>query len=56
MSEYIPTAWPSLGKTYYVSQGHPDASDKNPGTEALPFKTISAAAKVADMYDKVLID
>ena len=54
--DYLPNTWPSLGKTYYVAQRHPQASDANPGTEASPFKTITAAAAVADMYDRVVID
>ena len=56
MAEYIPNAWPSLGETYYVAQGHPEASDDNPGSEALPFKTISAAARVVRDYDRAVID
>jgi len=51
---YIPNAWP-LGTTYHVAQQHPDASDTNPGAEALPFETISAAAMVARKYDRVMI-
>ena len=53
---YLPNAWASCGRTYCVAQQHPRSSDKNPGTESLPFKTISAAAKVADTYDRVVID
>ena len=53
--EYIPNAWLSLGKTYHVAQCSPNASDANPGTEALPFETISAAAAVACKYDRVVI-
>jgi len=56
MAQFLPNAWPSLGKTYYVAQKHPAASDTNPGTQSLPFKTISAAAKVVEPYDRVLID
>lgn len=52
---YIPNAWPSLGKTYYVAQNNPKASDENPGAKGLPFKTIGRAAQVADMYDTVEI-
>lgn len=54
--QYIPNAWASLGDTYHVAQRHPKASDENPGTEQLPFKTISAAAAVASTYDKIVID
>ena len=54
--KYVPNAWESMGKTYYVARNNPRASDDNPGTKSLPFKTISKAAAVADMYDKVVID
>jgi hypothetical protein len=55
-TRYIPNAWDSLGRTFYVAQNHPQAADENPGTRARPFKTISRAAAVADMYDTVMID
>ena len=51
---YIPNTW-LLGNTYHVARQHPEASDENPGTEALPFKTISAAAMVARKYDRIMI-
>jgi len=54
--QYVPNTWPVLGKTYYVAQKHPEASDENPGTEAQPFLTISAAARVAKAYDRIVID
>ncbi|HOI54000.1 MAG TPA: right-handed parallel beta-helix repeat-containing protein [Phycisphaerae bacterium] len=38
----------ALAATYYVDQNHPAASDSNPGTEALPWKTLAKAA--AAMY------
>jgi len=41
--------------TYYVDNAHPQASDNNPGTEALPWKTIQHAAGVAVAGDTVLI-
>ena len=53
---YLPNAWPSIGKTYHVAQCHPQAADENPGTEAQPFETISAAARVAGAYDRIVID
>ena len=56
MGTYIPNAWASLGNIYHVAQDHPQASDENPGTTELPFKTISAGAAVACEYDRVLID
>ena len=34
----------AVTETLYVDGENPDASDDNPGTEALPFKTIQAAA------------
>ena len=42
-------------KVYHVSQNHPEATDQNPGTEALPFKTISRAAQVLEPGQKVII-
>ena len=54
--EYLPNAWRTFGKTYHVSQQHPQASDEHPGTAALPFKTISVAARIAEGYDRVVID
>lgn len=53
---YIPNAWLSRGTTHHVAQRHPKASDDNPGTGQLPFKTISAAAAVASLFDKIVID
>ena len=41
--------------TLYVDQKHPDAADSNPGTEAAPFRTINAAAQVAQPGTRVLI-
>ncbi len=52
---YLPNAW-QLGKTYHVARQHAVASDENPGTEERPFKTISAAAKAAREFDRVVID
>ena len=56
MTTFIPNTWGSLGNTYYVAQHHPQASDANPGTPELPFKSISAAATVAEECDRILID
>ena len=53
--QYVPNAWP-LGSTHHVAQQRPEAADSNPGTAAQPFKTISAAAKVVQPYDTILID
>ena len=33
----------TAGMVYYVDTNHPQASDSNPGTESLPWKTISRA-------------
>ena len=41
------TQWRDLTdytRSYHVDQNHPDASDQNPGTESLPWLTISKAA------------
>lgn len=35
--------------TYYVDQGHPSASDSNPGTKAAPMLTISGAMSALDI-------
>lgn len=43
------------GETLVVRQEHPAASDQNPGTEARPLKTISAAAARVKAGDKVVI-
>ncbi len=56
MGTFIPNAWPSLGQSWHVAQGDPKASDENPGTAELPFRTVSAAAAVACEYDRVVID
>jgi alpha-N-arabinofuranosidase len=45
----------NYSKTYHVNQGHPRASDENPGTEDLPFRTINRAAQVAGPGERVWI-
>ena len=40
---------------YYVDQNHPQASDENPGTEELPWKTITKACQTAQAGDTVLV-
>jgi parallel beta helix pectate lyase-like protein len=40
---------------YYVDQGHPSASDGNPGTEALPWLTVDKGANTAIAGDTVLV-
>jgi alpha-L-arabinofuranosidase len=42
-------------RTYQVNGNHPRASDQNPGTKALPFKTINHAAQVVKAGERVLI-
>lgn len=41
--------------TYYVDQNHPRRSDNNPGTQALPWKTINHAATVLQAGDTALV-
>jgi hypothetical protein len=48
-----PTA--TFSKTHYVSAEHSEASDDNPGTEVLPFRTIQRAAEVARTGERILI-
>jgi hypothetical protein len=43
------------GAVYYVDRSHPQANDNNPGTEALPWKTIQHAADVAVAGDTVYV-
>lgn len=45
----------ALTNVYHVDQNHPQASDGNPGTEALPWLTIQHAADVAQPGDTVLV-
>lgn len=44
-----------FSKTYYVDQNHPKASDANSGIENMPFKTVSAAARVLRPGERVVI-
>lgn len=46
---------PGLAETYYVAQNHPKAADSNPGTEELPWRTLTQAANVAKAGDIVWI-
>ncbi len=55
-SSYHPNAFELMGTTYYVTQNDPKASDDNPGTKELPFKTISKAGAMADHGDLIMID
>ncbi len=45
----------SSATTYFVDANHPSARDTNPGTEALPFKTIGKAATVVNAGDTVFV-
>ncbi|HKK62018.1 MAG TPA: right-handed parallel beta-helix repeat-containing protein [Bacteroidales bacterium] len=42
-------------RTYHVNKNHLKASDNNPGTESLPFKTISKGAEVLQAGEMVII-
>jgi len=42
-------------KTYIVDQAHPEASDKNPGTEIRPLATINKAAGLVKAGEQVLV-
>ncbi len=46
---------PSSATTYFVDANHPNARDTNPGTEALPLKTISKATALVNAGDTVFI-
>lgn len=43
------------GRTIHVAQNHKNASDSNPGSEDMPYKTINAATAVADAGDTVIV-
>jgi hypothetical protein len=51
----LPTSARPAATTYYVDRGHSQASDSNPGTEALPWLTIQHAAQVAVAGDTVVV-
>jgi hypothetical protein len=40
---------------YFVDNGHPSASDANPGTESLPWLTIQKGANTADPGDTIFV-
>ncbi len=42
-------------RTYHVNRNHPRASDDNPGTDGLPFRTINRAAQVVRPGERVWI-
>lgn len=41
--------------TYYVDQNHTNSSNSNPGTEELPFQTITRAIQTSSDGDVILI-
>ncbi|RLJ08460.1 MAG: hypothetical protein DRP13_02355, partial [Candidatus Aenigmatarchaeota archaeon] len=43
------------GNFYFVDQNHPNASDDNPGTEELPWKTIQHAANLGISGDVIIV-
>lgn len=46
---------PVLATVYVVDQRHGAASDSNPGTAVMPFKTISRATEIAVAGDRVVV-
>ena len=46
---------PLLARDYFVDQKHPQADDKNPGTEDKPFKTIQPAVDAAKVSETVYV-
>jgi len=42
-------------RTFHVSQKHPKADDSNPGTQELPWKTISHAASTLKPGERVIV-
>ncbi len=47
--------FPSSAAIYFVDANHPSARDSNPGTEALPFKTIGKATSLVNAGDTVFV-
>lgn len=54
-TDTIPDAVRTPVKIRHVSQTHPKASDQNPGSRDLPFRSIQAAAELAMPGDTVLV-
>lgn len=60
-ADYTPIDEGLVVNTYHVDQGHPSASDSNPGTASLPFETIdkgisqASIDKAGNIGAKVLI-
>ncbi len=42
-------------RTYHVDQGHPRASDDNPGSAELPFRTLTRAAQALQPGERVVV-
>ncbi len=53
---FLPNSFGPVGRTWYVSQKHPRASDENPGTTQLPLRSITAAGKQINQYDVIVVD
>ncbi len=49
------TAFPGFATQYWVAQGHPAASDDNPGTVAAPWKTLTKAVSMLQPGDTLTI-
>ena len=45
----------NFAKTYYVEQLNQKASDQNPGTKELPFKTINHAAQLLQPGERAVV-
>ena len=41
--------------TFHVARGHPSASDAGPGSEAQPFASISAAARIVGPGERIVV-
>lgn len=53
-AEGPPSPYPG-GELYVVANGHPQASDANPGTEALPWRTLQHAADRLEPGDVLVV-
>ena len=51
----FPAPPPATAGTYHVAQGHPLASDVNPGTGERPWKTLARAAEALQPGDAACI-
>jgi hypothetical protein len=45
-----------FSRTYFVDQNHAGASDANPGTRELPFRTIGQAARILQPGERVVVE